>query len=218
MSLRTDVMTVLRSPNCGRINFQIGSIRVYGGGYRTIATCIENRQIQVVRALAVPSTVAAYNRRYDLLILGTTPSPNLVVHECTHALNDWHRRNILAVEDEVSAYIAQMMFLFLGNPALATAIQQPQVRQRTEQVLQQCRADSQFCNTAAIGEASLIAAEILAGRSPTPATLQALRTALGRDPNTQTDLSNPRRSYDGIHRTEIPATYLQQLQGTVIDN
>jgi hypothetical protein len=218
MSLRTDIIDIMKSPHCRRINFQTETIRISGVDYSTIARCIENRHIQVVQSGSLPSTKAVYKRTFNCFIVGSSPSRNLVVHEGTHAINDWHKRNILDVEDEVSAYIAQMVFLFVENPELRTAAQQPRVRQSTNQFLQQCRIDSQYCNTAAIGEASAIAIDILAGRRINADTLRGLRQALARDPDTHTDPQNPRRSYNGVLRTTIPADFLREIQGTVIDN
>jgi hypothetical protein len=193
VSLRTDIIGILKAPQCQRINFQIGTVRIAGLDYGTIAQCIENGHIQVVQSAKAPSTKAAYNRTFNCFIVGSSPSRNLVVHEGTHAVNDWHKRNLQDVEDEVCAYIAQMMFLFIENPVLGAAAQQPKTKQNTGQVLQKCKIDSQFCNSAAIGEASAIAGDILAGRKMNDGTLQALRQALARDPQTHTDPQNPLR-------------------------
>lgn len=216
MSLRTEIIDVLKSPHCRRINFQIGTIRISGTDYSTIAQCIENRHIQVVQSARLPSTKAVYKRSFNCFIVGSSPGRNLVVHEGTHAINDWHKRNLLDVEDEVSAYIAQMVFLFVENPALHRGAQQPRLMQRTGLFLQQCRIDSRYCNTAAIGEASAVAIDVLAGRSIAAGTLRALREALAGDPDTHTDPRNPRRAYDGILRTTLPGDFLREIQGTEI--
>ena len=102
MSLRTDIIALMRSPACQAMNLTIDRTRIAGSDFRQIATCIESRSIQVVRS-AVAGSRAAYNRRYNCLLVGPAPSANLVVHEAVHAINDWYRRSLVDVEDEVLA-------------------------------------------------------------------------------------------------------------------
>ncbi len=214
MSIRTDIIDALRSPFCQRINFHIGSIRIQGTDYTTIATHIQNQTIQVVQSSVAPSTVAAYNKMYNCFITGTSPRRSLIIHEATHAINDSYRLNIADVEDEASAYIAEMIFRFAEDPLLRWNMQQPRVVRNEAAALQQCGIDPSACYAAVIGAASAIADDVLARGRIEDATLQPLRQALILDPNTHT--GSPMRSYDGIARVAIPTSYLQSIQGNII--
>jgi hypothetical protein len=225
MSVRTDIMNVLRSPNCRRISFNLGQIRIFGSDYATIAQCIMNGHIQVVQSNAIPSTKAAYDRAYNYFAVGSSPSRNLIVHESTHALNDWHKRSLSDVDDECCAYIAQMMFLFIEKPNLQNALKQSAATQRASQTQQQCLLSDlqpwinpQICNTAAIAQAGYLAIDLLANRAMSPGKLQDLRNALERDPNTRPSRTCQMRSYNGILRTTIPASELQKLGGQLVTN
>lgn len=220
MSVRTDMINVLRSPTCRRIDFTLAGVHVSGAEYATIAQCIVNGHIQVVQSSLVPATMAAYDRKYNYFVVGSSPSPNLIVHEGTHALNDWHKRSISDVEDEACAYIAQAFYLLIENPRLRTALEQPGPigpAQEASRVLQQCRTsgapwfpwiDPKICNTAAIQQAGYLALDLLNGRAMSASTLQDLRFALDHDPHTHIGTSNV-RTYDGILRTAIPSSRLQ---------
>ncbi len=222
MSLRTDIMQVLRSPNCRHVNFAFGSLRVSGSGYGTVADRIANRQIQVVQSSTMPSTLAAYNRRFNCFVVGAAPSRSLIVHEATHAMSDLRRARISDVDDECCAYTAEMVFALLDDPGLRARIEQPAARaQFTRNIgrtVQQCRTEPGLCNTAVIGEATLIALDILARRRVNAETLRALREVLDRDPQTHRDPARTVRVYDGISRATIPADYLSEVGGTVIND
>ena len=216
MSLLTDTLSILRSAECQRVNFRLESIRVYGDGYKTIAKNIETGHIQIVMSSAISSQVAAYDSQYNCLILGRTPKPNLIVHECTHALNDWHKRKIIAVDDEASAHIAQMMYVLLKDRSLNNLIAELNLQHRADFFAQRCGINPQSCNTAAVGAAAVIAGDLLNARKPTFYRLQQLRNAIQRDPKYRATAANRTRAYNGIRRTPIPAALLTKLQGAVI--
>ena len=217
MSLRTDVIGILKSPNCRRINFAMGAIRISGTDYDTVAKCNENRHIQVVQSRKMPAHFALYYRKYKCFVMGGTLSRPLVVHEGTHAVNDWYKRKISDVEDEASAYVAQMVFMLVEQPGLIQPLQSPSATRTRIQYLQRCLLGQQGCNDSAIAEAASLAIDILAGKRMNPASLYDLRSALDRDPGTHTDPATKERAYDGILRVEIPTDYLRQIDGTVID-
>lgn len=121
------IVAILNEPATARINFRYDGVPVYGSGYATIATAIENDHVHVrllrgqraaraMRALGV----AAYNKTSDTFFVSgadfldttTTPKKALVVHEMTHALLDYHRSTMSQGKSEAAAYIAQMMYLF----------------------------------------------------------------------------------------------------------
>jgi hypothetical protein len=217
MSLFTDIVNILRSPECKRINFQIAGIRVYGDGYKTIAKTIENKHIQIIRSLVLPSSWAVYNRKLNYLAVGQSPRPNLIVHECTHALNDWHKRNILAIDDEVSAHIAQMMYMIIKKPALNNFIAQLHQKQGSDVLAKRCEIDKNFCSKATFMAALVIAGDFLNCRKPSIDRLMKLRNSLQRDPTYIKNASNRTRAYDGILRKTIPAAELRKIRGTVIN-
>ncbi len=222
MSVRTDIMNVLRSSNCRRINFTLGRTRISGSDYATIAQCIANGHIQVVQSNAIPSTMAAFSFDYNYFAVGNSPSRNLIVHEGTHAINDWNKRGISDVDDECCAYIAQMVFLFIENPNLQNVLQQSAVVQRASQAQQQCLLSFQpwispgICNTAAVAQAGYLAIDLLSGRAMSPGRLQDLRNALQRDPKTHPGQTCQMRRYNGILRAAIPASELQKLGGHLV--
>jgi len=228
MSIRTDIIDVLRSPNCRRINFTLGTVRVSGAEYATIAQCVVNGHIQVVQSSVIASTMAAYYRKYNYFAVGSSPSRNLIVHEATHALNDWHKRTITDVDDEACAYVAQMVFTLIENPNLRNAIQNRAstgLAERFSQALRQCLSsevlpllDSNICNSAAVALAGILALELLAGRAMPLGTLQDLRTALDNDPNTHPGNTCEMRHYDGILHAAIPASELRELRGHLVAN
>ena len=218
MSLFTDIVDILRSSECARINFQIEGIRVYGDGYKTIAKTIENKHIQIIRSLVLPSSLAEYNLKYNCLIVGPSPKPDLIVHECTHALNDWHKRNILAIDDEASAHIAQMMYMILKDTTLNSFIAQLNFEHSSDVFARRCGIDPRLCNTAAVGAAAVIAGDFLNGRKPSIDRLQKLRNAIQRDPKYIVNASNRTRAYNGVLRKTFPAAELQKIQGTVISS
>jgi hypothetical protein len=220
MSVRTDIMRTLGSPHCRHINFTLGggTVQVQGSRYATIARRIASRQIQIVQSSRVPSTSAGYNKTLNCFIVGTAPSRRVIVHEATHAINDWRRVRISDVADECCAYIAEMVFTLAEDPGLRASIRgsRDQFIQRLGQFMQQCRIDPGLCNATAIGEATLIALDILAQRPVSAGTYRALREALDRDPQTHRDPATTVRAYDGLSRTTIPADFLREFSGTVI--
>jgi len=218
MGVLTDLTRILRSSECAKINFQIESIRVYGDGFKTIAKAIDGKHIQVVRSRLLPSNVATYNRRYNALFVGRAPKAGLLVHECTHALNDWHKREILAIDDEASAYIAQLMYAVLKDPSLNTVVSELHFGERAATLSKACGLNSRICSTATVAAAAAIAIGFLNKKSPSIDLLQQLRNSIQRDPVYRQSASNQTRVYNGIRRMVIPRTELRKIQGTVLTN
>ena len=217
MSVRSDIINVLESSHCNGINFRLGAISVRGQGYQTIARCVRNRQIQVVES-SLPATKAAYNRRFNVFIVGSSPNASLVAHEATHALNDWHQRTVTSVEDEMAAYVAQCLFLFSQNAEIRRAVDEPVVQSRTQRAVQACGRDASACENAVFGQALIVAAAYARGDTPTAEQLRTLREVVQRHPDTNYDPQRPRRSYDAIHRTALPADFLREYRGHVVEN
>ena len=218
MSARSLIIAALRSTSCRQLNFQTGAVNINAPAYGTIAMCVENRQIQVVLSSVFPSTHAMYHKAFNCFVTGNSPSQNLIIHEATHAINDWYRRSIQDVDDEVSAYLAQMIFLFSQNLSLQRSMIQPQVVSNTRQVMALCRTDERYCNSAALGLAAGIAINFLSGGRIDRGTLRPLWDALNRDPDTHRNPASTLRSYNGISRTGIPEAMLRDYQGTIVEN
>ncbi len=214
MGLRSDIMTLLSSAVPARTDFTLFSHRIHGRDYGQIANSIRNGHIQIVQSATCPSTLAAYNRTRNCFVVGTSPSENLIIHEATHAINDWHGRALRGSDDEGLAYVAQMVYVCRQNPAVRTAALSDTTRLRTDQSLMMCGSNSRLCSQATIGYATIIAATLMEGGTPAADLLQNFQRALAADPNTISPAVS--RGYDHITRTEIPADYLSEISGTIV--
>jgi hypothetical protein len=214
MGLRTNIINLLASAAPARTDFTLFGSRILGRDYGTIATAIRNGHIQIVQSATMPSTLAAYNRALNCFTVGANPSDSLLVHEATHAINDWHGRSLRGTDDEGLAYVAQMVYLCRLNPAMRAAALSDTTRERTDQSLMMCGSSSRLCSQSTIGYATIIAATLMEGRAPAPELLQSFQRALAADPNTVAPAA--RRVYNRITRVEVPADYLRQVAGRVV--
>ena len=116
---KNEVLRVLRHPSLSKINFSVGAITVDAEGYRNVAAYVEAADIKVV-----PGTedIAFYDGRLNTI---TTPAVNppldtgrsaQLLHECTHAIVDIDRLDVLRLDDEVAAYLAQLVFMRVAEP------------------------------------------------------------------------------------------------------
>lgn len=127
MSLDERIADFLESDDVGKINFRASGTPVYGSGYGIIARAIRNRHIQCRENTLFPNASARYSHsvgpnQVNLLDVSVDTSSvegiearGLVVHECTHALQDYHRRSLNAIDAECAAYIAQAMYWHIAN-------------------------------------------------------------------------------------------------------
>ncbi len=201
-------------------NFSACNVRIRGGDYQSIARSVRSAQTQVVLSPATASTCAAYNRQYNCFLVGATPSNSVLVHEATHAIQDLHRRAIVDVDDEACAYIAQFLYTVRSNADVDRAAGTPRFVHNTSTLNRVCTTTTTpgACNAAAMGYAAQIAREINLGH-PIPAELLAhLREVLARDPATHQDATTNQRRYNGLGRVAIPAEYLAQFNGTIVND
>jgi len=119
--LEDNIIRILESPEVRRINFQCGPVRIYGQGYRRVADAIRSRRLVCVHnTLAQQAGVALYQHavgpnRVNRLQIPDPAFPNIhhkamLVHEATHAIEDYHRRALNELDAEAAAYLAQMMY------------------------------------------------------------------------------------------------------------
>lgn len=128
MSLESDIQALLRSPQVREINFRLRGIRVTGTGFAGLANHFSENpipeRIQVFpnSDRVPPQFGAEYFFAEDRIDLGfdslSDPiAQGVIVHECTHALNDFRGILTNTRSNESSAYIAQAWFwLAAGMP------------------------------------------------------------------------------------------------------
>ncbi len=120
------------------LNFRIRSrtrgfdIRIYPDGYRRVKEAILNETIRVRQVatgnLGCYDSTGNGSRRSNLLQLPPVSQLSselawkaLVIHECTHALNDYHLHRIPVYVDEATAYIAHQLFMLLHERRVTDA-------------------------------------------------------------------------------------------------
>lgn len=117
MPARDHFIAVLEESNNRYINFICGRARVYGAAYRTIATAIRNNHIQVIEDSRLPEYGMVYNYLHNTVRVNGSidfahpENKSLIIHEMTHAIEDFHRVPLSRADAEGAAYIAQMMYL-----------------------------------------------------------------------------------------------------------
>ncbi len=214
MGLRTNIINLLASSSPARTDFTLFGRRIHGRDYGTIASAIRNGHIQIVQSATFPSGMAAYSRAMNCFTVGASPSDSLIIHEATHAINDWHGRTLRGTEDEGLAYVAQMVYVCRTNPAIRAAALSDTTRERTDQSLMMCGATSRLCSQSTIGYATIIAATLMDGRAPAADLLQNFQRALSGDPNTLGP--SVARVYNRVTRVEVPADYLREVAGRLV--
>jgi hypothetical protein len=126
MSLKDDVVNLLRSREAQSINFRFGTISIYGSGYGTIASAIETRHIMLENMVSRVSGallceychsvgVNCVNRLLvdEALDFNAPVEAQLVIHEATHAVMDYQRTRLNLLESEATAYIAGAFYCVL---------------------------------------------------------------------------------------------------------
>ena len=140
------VLETLTHRKIERVNFRYGPIRVYPAGYnRDVAKLVRDGHIQFTtqagahytadhrpgerHTMALPAQDFKHHLAEGTLTVRGTPSPLLrgtVVHEATHALQDYQRNHTDPAMSEGAAYLAGWITnLLWGYPELATAPDRP---------------------------------------------------------------------------------------------
>ncbi|MBX2885442.1 MAG: hypothetical protein KTR32_36140 [Granulosicoccus sp.] len=129
MTLRAEVVAVLRDSPVDRIKFNIGNITISKTEFEKVAKAIEKDDIAVVTGSSGPKLGASYTswktrrikdgekKMIGKITLGkgdVTKTPlgkAAIYHESTHALMDVSNHKIPMIDEEVIAYIADVMYL-----------------------------------------------------------------------------------------------------------
>ncbi|OQX75757.1 MAG: hypothetical protein B6D61_09825 [Bacteroidetes bacterium 4484_249] len=214
MSALTDIVKVLRSPGCQNINFQYKNIKVSGSGFRKIASEILLGHIKIVSSFTVPSNAAKYNFIYNYLVTGIFPEKNLIVHECTHALNDLHKLKILKIDDEASAYIAQCFYMIIANEFSINSFS----KTTADRFYKGCinNPGKSSCHKAIFHNGLVIAMDYLTKAKPIDKFIEQLRNAIQHHPLYSRTARNRMNNYDGLINKHIPQAHLNKVHGKII--
>lgn len=127
------VAAILRGPSIARMNFHCGPTRVYPHGYDVIAHDLLTGRLRVmeapVRGETRTTAYYSYHRSDDwaanTFYLPATLNASrlshraLIVHEATHALQDYHRVPLRVDDAECAAYLAQTLYFRLEGQSFA---------------------------------------------------------------------------------------------------
>jgi len=113
---RNLVLTTLRGPVIGRMNFGVGFLMISAGYYEDIAKAIEAGKI-VVKLNPASTTLAFYNGglKPPVIELGPSTSRDLIVHECTHAIFDMLKITTRVEQSEAFGYLSQALYGLLSH-------------------------------------------------------------------------------------------------------
>lgn len=113
-AVRNRVLSILRGPVVGRMNFGVGRIFIPSSNYEMVAKAIEGGFI-TVKVDPSLSNSAVYYWGYNRIDLSPTSDPALIVHECTHAIFDLRKITTRVEETEGLAYVAQALYGLLDR-------------------------------------------------------------------------------------------------------
>ena len=134
--LDTNIRSVLESSILTKINFKFGTYRINGNEYGIVARAIRSGDIGCVYDASFGDMQMKYHTewsasngvvdRKNTIYSGNRNFPTInhkavVVHEATHALQDYHKRKrILAIQDEGASYLAQFLYVYSHNKGKIT--------------------------------------------------------------------------------------------------
>jgi len=117
---KAEVLAILRDRVLWDIRFSVGAITVGIEGYRDVYDYIEAGDITVTPGTS--RKTAFYDGTNNTIetqatnrLLGIADRAQ-IVHECTHAIVDINRLDVLRLNDEVAAYIAQLTYMVISHP------------------------------------------------------------------------------------------------------
>jgi hypothetical protein len=136
-ALRKRIARILIGGECARIAFQFGSVNFRSGGYAVVGMSIgtapahahaHGRHHQMgVQIGAMPDGVGAqYESRENVIWVpdvafgATTRQAISLVHEATHAVFDYYRIRVTALEEEAIAYISGAMYGLMRDAHYST--------------------------------------------------------------------------------------------------
>lgn len=118
MSVKEDVLQILRDEHCRSMDFTIAGLRVDGGGLREVSDYIANDRIMICTRDQM-STPGRYRMTRDEMHvtsdlnddLEDSNKRSLIVHEAVHALADIRRLSQMTnAQSESSGFIAQALY------------------------------------------------------------------------------------------------------------
>ncbi len=120
------VIAVLGEQRVQRINFRFGPVRISGHDYSTIArgirhtrlSCEVNGDNRLMGAGSYVHGTSATSRdviRLPFMEAHTPAEKALIVHEATHAIEDYHRATLHFLDSEGAAFLAQTMYGYLAT-------------------------------------------------------------------------------------------------------
>lgn len=119
MSLRQDLIHVLKDEHTRRIAFGFGPVSLNAAGYLEVATALKAESIGVAQSSHMPSDGGRYyykpRNRFVMGFGGTGADVSrkaLVVHESSHASFDLRSATMKVKESEAGAYIAQALYFY----------------------------------------------------------------------------------------------------------
>jgi hypothetical protein len=116
---KTEVLAVLEDPRLKSMHFSVGDITVNANEYHLVADYIRSGDIRVIPGR---EPVAYYDGRANTIeTQAGNPPLNLadraqILHECTHAIVDINGWDVLRLEDEVAAFLAQVTYTWIAEP------------------------------------------------------------------------------------------------------
>jgi hypothetical protein len=129
-------------------------------------------------------------------------------------------RAVRIVDDEATAYVAQLIYMKLKDPRLRSPSAVSAIARNAPLAQARCGATGarESCEMGVAGAASIIAEENLNRRVPTEAMIEQLRAAIRNHPDYSVLLQERRmRWYVGVGRRRvIPQSELGAIGGTVI--
>jgi len=116
---KADILKVLNHPLVRKIHFCVGPITVNASEYGNVAEYIDAGDIKVIPGRGNVAFYDGINNTIETQAgnppLDYTDEAQLL-HECTHAIVDINELDVLRLNDEVAAYLAQLTFMHLSRP------------------------------------------------------------------------------------------------------
>jgi hypothetical protein len=123
------VLSILSDSAVNRIPlFSVGANRISGEALQSLGTSairVKGKQVSLDNTL--PRNVAVYNSKTDTMRISVDPGSSLdmkaiVLHECTHMVQDSEKMKMTVLDSETMAYIVQCSFFLLKAPPGMSAV------------------------------------------------------------------------------------------------
>src|SRR5579871_6829950 len=116
MDVKTKILETLNSDAAKQVSFKIENIQINGRtDYPMIANMIREGKIQVVQTPLKSPDEGEYRPDRATILVGMTTYDDLMIHECTHAIQDVRGIPTNRLASEAVAYVAQLMYRLKKN-------------------------------------------------------------------------------------------------------